>query len=177
MRRLRARTGTGERGFTLIELMIAIALLGIGLAFITNMFLNGWRLWKRSYDELLLQRDTRDTMALMTRALREGKPGSIAIDSIGGNPLYSRIVFQDGRGQSWLFRQNGSVAEYVLTTAQGVSSTNFLMRNVTVLNFTFPNYRDFTLVDVSLVASKKPYSDARQPILIELVERVMLRNP
>src|SRR6185503_15430525 len=90
VRRLAGRA-TGERGFTLIELMIAVALLGVGMAFITNMFLNGWRLWKRSYDELNIQRNTRDAVALITRSLREASAATVSISTPAGAQQFGQI--------------------------------------------------------------------------------------
>lgn len=174
---LRRRHGSGQAGFTLIEVMIAVALLGIGTAFITNMFLNSWRLWKRSYDELLMQRDSREAIALIGRALREASPGSVIVSSAGNAPLYSRIDFTDARGRNWTFSQSGYRVNYITKLASGSSATLFLLDHVSTLTFTYPNFQDRGLMDVGLVVSSTPYRDAPRPIVIQLAERVMIRNP
>ena len=84
---------------------MAIAILGIGTAFITSMFVNGYRLWKKSFDELLMTQSARRSMAVITRALREANPGSVELSTPGGMPRFSTISFLDGRGRSWVFRQ------------------------------------------------------------------------
>src|SRR5947207_15899180 len=82
-----------EAGFTLIELMIAVALLGVGMAFMTNTFLKGWELWKRNYTDLLLQRQGRMAMEQIVQGLRQAEPSTIVIDSLAGEPKFSRISF------------------------------------------------------------------------------------
>jgi len=173
----RRRARPGQAGFTLIELMIAVALLGVGLAFITNMFLNGWRLWKRSFDELILQRNARDTMAVVTRALREAKPGTVQIGTPANGPQFSQITFTTGQNVNWKVWQSNSQIKYFSTTTTGMSTTLLLASSdVGNLYFVYSSNQDLSLVDVGLTCTKIPYSQARM-LVVQLVERVRLRNP
>jgi prepilin-type N-terminal cleavage/methylation domain-containing protein len=187
-----ARRGTrplrrpgGEGGFTLVELMIAIAVIGIGTVFITTQFVVGYQNWKRNFDELLLQRSARIAMSRITQALREGTPGSVAITTPLGMPQFSQISFLDGRGRSWVFRQVLKGAEQgrsvyriqsVMTPSAGASTTDYLGTYVETLSFVYPSFQDVGLIDVGLTMRKIPYLRAN-PNFFQLVERVMLRNP
>jgi len=177
VRRLAGRA-TGERGFTLIELMIAVALLGVGMAFITNMFLNGWRLWKRSYDELNIQRNTRDAVALITRSLREASAATVSISTPAGAQQFGQISFRTGQGVGWIFRQSGTSIIYVTQMQAGpaTGTTILLTSDVDSLTFVYPNLQDTHLIDVGLTARKIPYSKGN-PIIVQIVERVLMRNP
>jgi len=165
-----------QSGFTLTELMIAVALLGMGLGFVTTLFMKTWQLWKRSYDELTMQRDARAAVVIMARAIREASPGSVAIDANAGDPAYSRINFTDGRGKAWSFWQKGNRIFYFTTLANGASATSFLASDVATLTFIYPNFQDVGLIDVAITCRKIPFARAN-PIVVQLVERVMMRNP
>jgi len=187
MRKMRLfRRPRPEAGFTMTELMIAIALLGIGMSWIVNLFMLGWQNWKRNYDELTAQQSARRAMAIMVQALREGRPGSIVISKepvpsttyfFGAN--YSRISFTDGRWRGWKFYQRFDKLMGVcpLVTGPNPSTTQFLAGDVQSVCFTFPSFSDNSLVDVALTIRKMPYVNSSSPVVVQLVERVMLRNP
>jgi prepilin-type N-terminal cleavage/methylation domain-containing protein len=183
MRRRRA-----DAGFTLTEVMIAVALLGVGLAFITNMFLNGYKLWKRSFDEMLLQRSARNSMNFITQALRGASPGSVRISTPANMPLFSEIRFTDEKKNGWWFYQKMrgySVREgatlydagYWTVLPGGVSTTGFLADHVESLSFVYPSFQDVRLIDVGITMRQMPYRDAPRPLVMQLVERVLMRNP
>ena len=166
----------GEGGFTLVELMMVVALLGVGFGWITQLFLNTYQLWKRAFDELILQQQVRQSMAVMTKALRECKPGSATVDTPAGEPVYSTIRFTDGRNNWWVFKQSKSKLYAVHRQGAG-SATDMLCSNVDAVAFLYPSFQDLTLVDVSITARKLPYARAPKAIVLQLVERVMMRNP
>lgn len=163
-----------EGGFTLVELSISIALMGLGMAFIVSMFMNSYRLWKKTYDGLILQRNTRDAMSKMVQALRQAHPGSLLITSPAGS--YSQVAFTDARNRGWVFRREGSRLQYVTSFSWGGSTTTYMMSDVESLMFTFPNFQDIALLDVAITASKVPYQNS-DPIVIQQVERVLMREP
>ncbi len=163
-----------EKGFNLIELSIAMALMGLGFAFMSQMFLNSYRLWKKSFDTLVLQGKARHTVAFMVRHLREGHPGSVELASPSGR--FSEITFRDGREKFWVFRKTGDTIQYIASYSWGGSSTNFMMSRVETLAFTYPNFQDTGLIEVALTASQVPYSNG-EPIVVQVLERVLMREP
>ncbi len=166
-----------ERGFTLVELLMAIALLGVGTAWIVMLFMKTWELWKRNFEELLLQRDARSAMTTMVQGLREAKTGSVQITKAANGTNFSQINFIDGRGRSWNIRQEGAKVLALMPQSNGISSTMYLADNVQALYFIYPNFADMGLVDVGLTLRKAPYQHTPKVIVVQLVERVMLRNP
>jgi len=178
MRKAWFRSRSPESGMTLTELMIAVILLGIGMGWIVTMFLQGWNLWKRNFDELILQRNTRLCMKRIVQATREAQAGTIVISKAANGPPYSEIAFIDGRKHYWIFRQNGAKVTVLMPLASGISTTQILISGgVQSLTFAFPNLSTKSLVDVALTARTKPYQKAVVPIVIQLAERVMVRNP
>ena len=169
----------GESGFTMTELMIAVAILGIGMGWITQLFMLGWQNWKANFDQLTAQQAARRSMAIMVQALREGRPGSVVIDKPANGPSFSRVAFTDGRWRNWVFWQDGSKLYALMPLTQGpnASTTQFLADDVQAVTFGFPTYADRGLVDVALTLRKWPYTGARSATFVQLVERVMLRNP
>jgi len=174
-RPLRSRT---ESGFTMVELMIAVALLGIVLSWIVSLFMIGWKNWKVNFDTLTAQQGARRAMSIMVQAIREGRTGAVVIDKPANGPNFSRITFTDGRWRGWVFYQNGSKLMGVVPLVQGpnASTTQFLADNVQAVFFTFPSFSDQGLIDVGLTIRKYPFQGANRPVVIQLVERVMLRN-
>lgn len=167
---------------------MALAILAVGTAFITNMYLNGYRLWKRSFDELLMQQAARRTMGHIVQALREGSPGTVQISTPAGMPKFSQISFQDGRGRGWIFRQRYKgrdvvasatvyAAEMVMRTSAGASATTFLAEYVSSLSFVYPSFQDTRLIDVGITMQRTSYRPGAVPTTVQLVERVRMRNP
>lgn len=158
---------------------MAMAMLGVGLAFIATLFVTTYRLWKRSYDELLMQQGARTAMAFMTKALREGSPGTVEIGNVAGNPPWSQISFMDGKSTTWTFKQDGYALKYFQSWTYGSSATIFLAGAIEMLSFVPPNMQDFGLIDVNLVCSSTPFTfnGSKARVRMQLVERVLLRNP
>jgi len=179
MRKYRLIHSRSESGFTLVELMIAVAVLGMGLGWMVDLYMSSWQLWKRNFDELTAQQSARGAMAVMVQAIREGHPGSLIITKPVNGPNFSKISFIDGRNRGWVFYQNGNNLMGVVPLVSGPnpSTTQFLAGDVQAVFFTFPSFSDLSLVDVGLTIRKWPYQNAANPIVIQLVERVMLRNP
>jgi len=179
MRKFRLLRPRSESGFTMTELMIAVAILGIGMGVWVDLFLKTWQNWKRNFDEMSAQQGARRSMAIMVQAIREGRPGSVVITKAANGGNFSQISFTDGRWRGWVFRQDGARLMAVVPLVEGPnpSTTQFLAENVQSVYFTFPSFADMSLVEVGLTIRKWPYQNAPNPIVIQLVERVMLRNP
>jgi len=170
VRAARRPRGAGESGFTLVELMITVALLGIGLAFITTMYLQGWRAFKRNYTDLTTQRDGRIAVDRMVQGIRQAKPMSVTVNNITGEAWFSRINFTHIKEQQWSFWKQG---DKLYQCVDG--STGFMCDGVEALQFTYPAFGDYRVMDVGLTLSRRSYES--RSIRIQLTERVGIRNP
>jgi Tfp pilus assembly protein PilW len=172
------RAPGGEGGFTLIEVFITVILLGIGTAVFTRVFIGGYRNWKKSFDTLILQRNSRLAMATITRALREASPGTVSITTPSGMPMFSNISFTDGRGNNWAFWQKGSRIYMGSPPPAGVASaTSMLASDIDALSFTYPSFQQTNLIQIGILGRKIPYQGSESPIIVQLVEQTFLRNP
>lgn len=83
-----ASNGSFARGFTLLELMVVLALLGLAVALVAPAGFKTIASWRRSTDtDALLEQ----LESLSARAQQEGRPlhlpkGELAADRIGGMP-------------------------------------------------------------------------------------------
>jgi len=86
------------KGFTLIELMIVVALLGV-LAFgLANFFTNTFDIWRQSRQQISVQQNARVAMEEMSRNIRQcADPGAI-VPAVGASATSIIFVLFDAGG-------------------------------------------------------------------------------
>lgn len=85
-----------KKGFSLIEMMVVVVILGLIVLGLVTFFTGGARSWVAGQSQLKAQREARQAIDRMVREIREGKnvtSGSdttitVFIPSLGGNPAY-----------------------------------------------------------------------------------------
>ena len=85
-----------QKGFSLIEMMVVVVILGLIVLGLVTFFTGGTKSWVAGQSQLEAQRNARQAMDGMVREIREGKnvtSGSdttitVSIPSLGGNPAY-----------------------------------------------------------------------------------------
>jgi len=132
-------------GISLVELMVvtaAISVLAIGL---TSMMLNIMKFNRLNAVRINLQRDARGIMEIVTRSLRQAQSSTIVIDTVAGQPPYSRITFTKAQGNVVRYFQQGP--RFIM---QDGAVTRVLANNLRYLSFALPRTDDLTIVSVEL---------------------------
>ena len=82
-----------QRGFTLAEMMITIAVMGIVSSVLWVVFIQGFRMWRINKAEIEVSRNARISLDIMLKNLREAQASTVEISSEGSNPPYSKVSF------------------------------------------------------------------------------------
>jgi prepilin-type N-terminal cleavage/methylation domain-containing protein len=142
-------------GFTLIEVMVTVAIVGILASLSAMLMVNVNRYFILSKAHLELQEEARGIMYVITRNLRQAQNVTITIDqATNSQSYYSRITFTEENGTTMSFFQNGNL----LVQQWGSSGqTNTVSQHLFYLAFSFPRSDDMTLVSVSMTLEKALY--------------------
>jgi len=98
-----------QKGFSLIEMMVVVAILGLIILGLVAFFTGGARSWISGQSQLEAQRNARQAMDIMVREIREGKSyssttSSVTVDipALGSSSAYSvtykkiaRIIYRE----------------------------------------------------------------------------------
>ena len=167
MRLLRAK---GRRGYTLTELMMVVAIIGI-LAMVGPTLLvqmqNFFLMTSARYE---VQRDARTTLDTVNRYLRQAVSSSIVIDTPAGQGPYSRIRFRHVDGRNMGFYQSGAnLVQYI------GDKTSVVSKNLIYIAFTYPRTDDPTIVSVSITMGKS-IQLGRRKVLELTIQKVRVMN-
>lgn len=158
-------------GYSLMELMMVVAILGIISSVGASLMLQTNRFFIFTRTRLDLQREARSTMYVMTRELRQAQSNSIIMDRLSASqPFYSRITFTKIGGATMTFQQNGNQLEQVVGTKKMT-----LSRNLRYLAFTFPRSDDLTIVSVSVTLEEAIYQGQKKALHMAS-EKVQVMN-
>ena len=86
-----------QKGFSLIEMMVVVAILGLIILGLVAFFTGGARSWISGQSQLEAQRNARQAMDIMVREIREGEAVTsiattsitVAIPALGSDPAGS----------------------------------------------------------------------------------------
>ena len=161
----------GRVGFTFIEAMLTVAVLGILATMSAQILLQVNRYFIMSRTRLDLQREARAVMYVVTRGLRQAQSDSILIDRAAtSQPFYSRITLTKIQGTTMSLNQSG--ADLVMTVG---TKTQTLSKNVRYLAFSFPRSDQLSIVSVSLTLEGLIY-EGRKKALHMASEKVRVMN-
>lgn len=141
-----------NRGWTLTELLIVLAILGVVVMIAPTAFTQGTKLFILGRAKLELQREARAALYVMTRELRQAQSNSVVIDQATGQPYYSRIQFTKQQGTNVKVEQSGG--SLILTEGIDVST---MTKNLAFMSFTFPSSDDMTIISVAVTLQKQIY--------------------
>lgn len=159
-----------ERGVTLVELMVVVAIIGVMATVGPDLYKQVRRFFFLSNTRVELQRDARASMYLITRQLRQAKSNTIVITRETGQPYYSKITFTDIDGRQVVFYQTGKDL-YMAVNSQ----VSKVCSNLRYLAFAFPRSDDMGIISVALTVEKTMY-EARTKALHMASEKVRVMN-
>jgi len=117
-----------------------------------------------------LQQEARIIMEFITKDLRQAQNITITIDSLSGQPHYSRAGFTTIKNNSVTYYQNG---RNLIQTVGSRRKT--LTKNLYYVSFTFPQSYDMTIISVSFTLEKYLY-EMQYKALHMASEKVRIMN-
>ena len=158
------------KGYTLVEVMLVLAVMGIVLSGTFGLLINFTRFWRVSQAKLDIQKDARRTLSLMNKTLRQAQQSSITIDQVTGAPPWSRISFNDKNSVAVVYYQSGD------RLYQSVAGKITLIgENLKTLRFSYPSSDDSTLLGVSVCFEKATYEGGSKSLQMS-IEKVRVMN-
>lgn len=135
---LHARTpGPKASGFTLVEVLIAIALLGLVTGSIYNFLINQRRAWDAQTAVAAAQRDARLALDLMARQLRmagyNNSSGSAITEALANSLTFKADLNNDGTAESVAFALDSTDS----SNKKLKRNNDVLLQNVSDLKFTY----------------------------------------
>lgn len=73
----------GERGFTLVEAVVAMTIFSFVAVLVAALYLHGYRSYSRESERIEVQENLRIAMARMTAKIRQADPDSMTISDSG----------------------------------------------------------------------------------------------
>ncbi len=162
-----------QKGFTLIELMIVVALLGILGYGIMKFFSNTYRTWWQTSQQIDAQQKARVAMDEMTRFIRQARPVvDIVVGEQAGEDPNTMITFTHIDERQISYFQFGDSLRRVV---DGVT-TDVIPEDLVSISFVLDNPISPTQVDILNLTVQTPAMGAQQGSITFLRKRVFLRN-
>jgi prepilin-type N-terminal cleavage/methylation domain-containing protein len=182
-----------QKGFTLVELMLAVAITGIILAVVSSLFLGAFRGWIFNLQHLTGNQSARVARDNISKLGRHAQATQVQIGRFDTQqPPYSMLIFTDVKGQNMAFYQLRDQlwqASWVTATASSVdsitpisitASTPLISNGVRAISFFYPNYKNMRHIVFSISINKDvmvSQPDAFNPVALQVVGDLELRNP
>ena len=163
-----------QKGFTLIELMVVVALLAILGYGIVRFFTSTFRIWWQASQQIDAQQKARIAMDEMTRFIRQARPVTeIVVSEQAGEDANTMITFThiDGRQMSY-FQSGDSLRRWVV----GSATTDVIAEDLDSIYFVLDSTTNPTQVDISTFTVQTPETGGQQGSITFLRKRIFLRN-
>lgn len=174
------RTGS-ERGFTLLQTMLAVAVLGILAALTARLLGQVLRSWVMTRATFEVHQSSRQSRDLLVQALRNASASSVIITRANTlQPPLSKLCFIDTNGDSRVVFQEGRrlIQGTWSSTTATVSDTHVLLNDyVERFNAYYPDQKDPTHVAFSLMIRATPLRMQGKPIELLTTGDVEMKAP
>ncbi|MBU2530904.1 MAG: prepilin-type N-terminal cleavage/methylation domain-containing protein [Elusimicrobia bacterium] len=175
MNRIKNSFKKRKSGYTLMELMIVVAIMGILFLAAPRIFKNAFRFVRLSFARAEIQKNARGSLGNINRELRQAVASSIVIDQATGMPPHSRITFTryrpDGTTRQISYYQSG---KKLYLSADGADG-KMIADSLKYIAFSYPKTDDDSIVSVSLTFEKATYEGASKALQMA-IEKVRIMN-
>ncbi len=165
-------TAERRRGFTLAELMVTIAILGIVFSLAPKVMIDTYKFFRLSMARSEIQRDARAALDLMNRKLRQAEASSIVVSRHDSSqPPYSKVFFNTVDTSSITFYQAGRQ----IYMQEGAENPRKIADNLRYMAFTYAETDKDTIMSVSVTFEKDVYQGKAKALQMA-VEKVRVMN-
>jgi prepilin-type N-terminal cleavage/methylation domain-containing protein len=162
-----------KKGFTLIELMVVVALLGILGYGIMKFFTNTYRIWWQASQQIDVQQKARAAMDEMTRFIRQARPVTgITVGEQAGEDANTMITFTHIDGRQISYYKSGDSLKRVV----GGAITDVIPEDLVSIYFVLYSTSTPSQVDVSTLTVQTPGIGGEQGSITFPRKRIFLRN-
>jgi prepilin-type N-terminal cleavage/methylation domain-containing protein len=162
-----------KKGFTLIELMVVVALLGILGYGIMKFFTNTYRIWWQASQQIDVQQKARAAMDEMTRFIRQARPVTgITVGEQAGEDANTMITFTHIDGRQISYYKSGDSLKRVV----GGVTTDVIPEDLVSIYFVLDSTSTTSQVDVSTLTVETPGIGGEQGSITFPRKRIFLRN-
>jgi prepilin-type N-terminal cleavage/methylation domain-containing protein len=159
-------------GYTLAELMISVAVLGVIFALAPRALVDTYNFFRMSIVRAEIQRDARASLDLMNRELRQARAASVTVDRLSASqPPYSRATFYTVNNSTMSFWQDGPKLRMYETSR----ATRTVAENLRYMAFTYGESPNENILSVSVTFEKSLYA-GKSKALQMAVEKVRIMN-
>jgi len=171
-----------KRGYTLMEMMIVVAIMGVLILAAPRTFIKSYQFVQLMMARVEIQKNARGALANINRDLRQAVASSVNIGSISGQPSHSCIYFakyNSSGGQDYMtYYQNGNKL-YQARSAAAITSCShtgkMIANNLRYIAFTYPRTDDDTILSISITFEKATYEGGTKALQMA-VEKVRIMN-
>jgi prepilin-type N-terminal cleavage/methylation domain-containing protein len=169
---------SNNKGFTLVDLMIVVAIMGLLGALISSLLLTGTKGWLYNVSSFQLKQKIKDSRDIIINDIRYARAYSVAISrSHTAAPAYSMITFVDVTGNARsFFQEEDRLVSSFQRPGESLTRVDMITSDLARFHVIFPDSKDFTKIQIAIGVSRIPFNDAQRPIEIDLFGSVDLHN-
>lgn len=161
-------------GYTLMELMMTVAILGVVISIGSPLMYQATNFWRLTSARYAIQRDVRTSIDMINRFTRQAQSATVVIDSLSGQPPASRITYQytnvSGNNVTMSFYQTG---KKLYMSNNG--SVTMLSDNLAYIAFSYPRTDDITIISVAMTMQSPTYRGGKKALQLS-IQKVRVMN-
>ncbi|MBI5625085.1 MAG: prepilin-type N-terminal cleavage/methylation domain-containing protein [Elusimicrobia bacterium] len=167
------RTPRRPRGYSLTEVMMVVAILGILAAAAAPILIQMTNFWRVTTARNEIERDVRIAIETMNRWLRQAQKNTVIIDQVANQPPFSRITFNPEKGGTVQFYQENTKLMMKVSSAAVV--TTMLSNRLGYLSFTYPKTYEPDIISVAITMQAPTYLQRRKALQLS-IQKVRIMN-